>query len=285
MGAAFFDLDKTVIARSSVLAFGRHFRREGLLSRATVVRGLYAQVVYMLVGADEEKMERMREAMLALTRGWERDRVAAVVRETLEETVTPLVYAEVLDLFAEHRREGRKIFIVSSSPIEIVEPIAEHLDVDEAIATRAAVDDDGRYTGDLEFYAYGSHKATALREVASRDGFDLAECYAYSDSITDLPMLEAVGHPFAVNPDRELAAAARERGWEILEFRNPVSLRDRLPAPPSAPTVAVGGGAALAAAALVAVWLLRRRSAPPSRVDRVRMAGERVVAGVVERVR
>ncbi len=274
--AAFFDLDKTVIAKSSVLAFGRHFYNEGLLSRATIAKGLYAQVVYMLVGADEAKMERMRESMLALTRGWSREHVASIVRETFEQTVTPLIYAEILELFDEHRREGRKIFIVSSSPEEIVLPIAEHLDIDEAIATRAKLDADGLYTGELEFYAYGPYKATAMREVADREDIDLEGSYAYSDSVTDVPMLEAVGHPRVVNPDQELEAVARERDWPILEFSHPVRLRDRMPVPPPGPTAAVGGAAALVTGAVVAAWLVRRRIRP-SRLVRARIGAERAM--------
>lgn len=281
--AAFFDLDKTVIAKSSVLAFGRHFYKEGLLSRGTIMKGIYAQIVYMLVGADEQKMERMRESMLALTKGWSRDHVSGIVRETFEDTVTPLVFAEVLDLFDEHKKAGRKVVIISSSPIEVVGPIGEHLGVDETIATRGRVDDEGRYTGELEFYAYGPFKATAIREMAEREGIDLDASYAYSDSVTDLPMLEAVGRPFAVNPDRELATVAREREWPILNFTQPVRLRDRLPVPPPGPTAAVGGAVALTAGAVAAAWVLRRRR-PKTRLQRVKLAASGAVDDMLERL-
>ena len=209
MEAAFFDLDKTVIATSSVMALGGRFYREGLISKRTIVRGIYAQVVYLLLGADDEKMERMREAMLGLTKGWDQQRVSDIVRETLDEVLTPIIYAEALELIEEHKAAGRKTVIVSSSPIETVEPLGEHLGVDDVIATRARLDSEGRYTGDLEFYAYGPHKADAIREMAVKEGIDLASSYAYSDSVTDLPMLELVGNPVAVNPDRELARIAR----------------------------------------------------------------------------
>ncbi|MCZ7528192.1 MAG: HAD-IB family hydrolase [Acidimicrobiia bacterium] len=258
--AAFFDLDKTIIAKSSVLAFGRPFYREGLLSRRAVVRSAYAQVVYMLVGADEAKMERVREAMLALTRGWDQTHVASIVRETLDEVVSPIIFAEALELLAEHKAAGRKVVIVSSSPAEVVEPLAEFLGADEAICTRAEIDAAGRYTGDLAFYAYGPFKAQAMREMAAREGIDLAASYAYSDSITDLPMLEVVGHPVVVNPDRELARAARDREWEVQVFQRPVRLRDRVPSPPAGPTLAVGGVLAGAGAGLAAYWWWRRRS-------------------------
>jgi HAD superfamily hydrolase (TIGR01490 family) len=258
--AAFFDLDKTIIAKSSVLAFGKPFYKEGLLSRRTIVKGLYAQVVYMLVGADEEKMEKLRSAMSAMTRGWNRDHIAEIVRETLTDVIEPIIYAEALELFDEHHAAGHKIVIISSSPTEVVEPLSEFLGADEAIGTVAAVDADGNYTGELEFYSYGEHKAEAIRELAQRESIDLDASYAYSDSVTDLPMLELVGNPVAVNPDKDLIKEAREREWEIRVFARPIRLRDRVPVPPKGPTIAVGGVIAAAGAGAAVWWWMRRRT-------------------------
>jgi HAD superfamily hydrolase (TIGR01490 family) len=258
--AAFFDLDKTIIAKSSVLAFGKPFYKEGLLSRRAIVKSLYAQVVYMLVGADEEKMEKLRVAMSAMTRGWNRNHIAEIVRETLTDVIEPIIYAEALELFDEHHAAGHKVVIISSSPIEVVGPLAEFLGADEAIGTLAEVDADGNYTGELEFYAYGATKADAVRELAAREHLDLSASYAYSDSITDLPMLEVVGHPVAVNADRDLARVAREREWEVREFERPVRLRDRVPVPPAGPTIAVSSVLAAAGAGVAVWWWLRRRS-------------------------
>src|SRR5205814_7527926 len=128
------------------------------------------------------------------------------------------------------------------------------------IASQARIDDEGCYTGEMAFYAYGENKAVAMRDIAEREGIDLAESWAYSDSATDLPMLEAVGHPVVVNPDRELARVARERGWDVRKFERPVRLRDRVPTPPPAPT-AVGASALLAAGVALLWW--RRRHGPP----------------------
>jgi HAD superfamily hydrolase (TIGR01490 family) len=228
--AAFFDLDKTIIARSSTLVMGRTFFKDGLISPSTVLKGLYAQAVYQLVGADHAKMEQMRRAALDLTQGWDAERVRKLVHETVEEVIAPLVYAEALALIEQHHAAGRDVWIVSSSGEEIVAPFAGYLGVEEILATRSGIDDEGRYDGTLEFYAYGGAKATAIRQVADARGYDLTRCYAYSDSITDLPMLSAVGHPTAVNPDRELRAAATAMGWEARDFTAPVRLRDRLPA-------------------------------------------------------
>ncbi|MDX1658275.1 MAG: HAD family hydrolase [Nitriliruptorales bacterium] len=251
--AAFFDLDKTIIARSSTLMMGRSFLRDGLISPTTVVKGLYAQAVYQLVGADHERMEQMRQAILHLTTGWEAERVQRVVRETIEEVIAPYVYAEALDLLAWHRARGRDVWIVSSSGEEIVAPFAEYLGVDDFIATRGGVDEHGRYDGTLSFYAYAGNKATALRQVAEVRGYDLEGCYAYSDSITDLSMLSAVGHPVAVNPDRELRAAAVAMGWEVRDFHSPVSLRRHLPELQRPRNDVLFGALALAAVGIV-LW-------------------------------
>ena len=259
-GAAFFDLDKTIIAKSSVLAFGKPLYREGLLSKRTIVKSMYAQIVYMLVGADESKMEEVREAMLSLTKGWDQKHVASIVAETLDEMISPIVFAEALELFEVHHRAGRRVVIVSSSPEEVVKPIGAFLKVDDVIATRARIDDAGAYTGELEFYAYGPHKAEAIEEYAARTGTDLGASYAYSDSVTDVPMLAAVGNPVAVNPDKDLEREASERGWEIRKFARPVRLRDRVPVPPKGPTIAVGTVVAVAGAGVASYAWWRRHA-------------------------
>jgi HAD superfamily hydrolase (TIGR01490 family) len=225
--AAFFDLDKTVIARASVVAFGGPLRRRGLVNRRTVARAVLGQLIFLWFGADESKMAKIRESMLEVSAGWDRDEVRAIVEETLTDVIEPLIYAEAQALISLHRAAGDRIWLVSSAPSEIVEPLAAMLGVDGAIASKAEIDEQGRYTGKIEFYAQGEGKASAIRALAESHHLDLDESSAYSDSVTDLPMLKAVGHPFAVNPDRALAKEAKERGWEILEFSNPVRLRDR----------------------------------------------------------
>jgi len=259
MEAAFFDLDKTVIAKASMVAFGRPLYRAGMISRWLVVRALWSQLLFEHRGADEERMRKFRESALRVTRGWDQARISAIVRDTLTEVIDPIVYDEALDLIREHQREGRRVYLVSASPEEIVAPLALYLGVDEAIASRAQLDEDGRYTGEVEFYSYGPFKAEAIRELAVTRGIDLDASYAYSDSATDLPMLEVVGHPSVVNPDRALRREAVERGWPLLSFNRPVSLRDRIPAPSGAAiaTTAAVGLSALAAGA-VTYALLRR---------------------------
>jgi len=255
--AAFFDLDKTIIAKSSTLVMGRTFYRDGLISSSMVLKTLYAQAVYQLAGADHERMEQARHAALELTRGWEADRIRQLARETMEETIAPLAYQEALDLIAAHRRAGRDVWIISSGGEEIVEPFSHFLGVEEVIATRSGIDDQGRYDGTLEFYAYAGAKANAIRQVAEVRGYDLDRCFAYSDSITDLPMLSVVGHPMAVNPDKELRAAAEAMSWQIQEFAKPVRLRDRLPEVKPAGQATAGVVGAVAAALLVWRYVTR----------------------------
>lgn len=263
-GAAFFDLDKTVIARSSALAFGRPLYKAGMLNRRGLIRGAVAQIVYLLFGADERRMERLRGALLALTKGWEKARVEELVQEAIDEVIAPLVYAEALALMDEHQRAGRRVYIISSAPEEVVRPLAAWMGVDDVIATRSRIDEQGRYTGELEFYAFGPWKAEAVRWLAEVEGISLEDSYAYSDGITDLPLLQAVGNPVAVNPDKALRRYAEERDWPVLHFQRPVTLRSRLADLP-APVPILSGALVLAVAAgLVAVAVLRarRRSAP-----------------------
>jgi phosphoserine phosphatase len=152
------------------------------------------------------------------------------------------------------------VYLVSASPEEIVEPLAEHLGVDGCIASRTVVDEEGRYAGEMEFYSYGPFKAEAIRALAEREGIDLDESSAYSDSYTDLPMLETVGHPVAVNPDRVLAKVAREREWEVMQFTKPVRLRDRMSVPSLPLTATAAGITAAAALGALVAWRFARRA-------------------------
>ncbi len=257
--AAFFDLDKTVIAKSSAFVFSKPFFAQGLLNRRTVLESSYAHFLFLLSGADHDQMERMREHLTKMCAGWDVEQVKSIVAETLHELVDPLIYAEAADLIADHKIRGHDVVIVSASGEEMVGPIAEVLGASRTAATRMVVED-GKYTGEVEFYCYGDGKVEAIEKLAAAEGYDLSRCYAYSDSATDLPMLSAVGHPTAVNPDRNLRREATARGWPILAFSNPVSLWARFQSPSSttlAATAAVGLSAVLAGA--ISYRLLRRR--------------------------
>ncbi len=245
--AAFFDLDKTIIAKSSTLAFSKPFQAGGLISRRAVLRSAYAQFVYLVGGADHDQMEKMRQFMSQLCAGWDVATVREIVADTLHNIVDPLVYDEAVSLIEEHHLAGRDVVIVSTSGAEVVGPIGEMLGADHVIATRMEIED-GRYTGGIAYYAYAEEKARAITELAEMRGYDLDRSYGYSDSVTDVHMLEVVGHPHAVNPDKELRRIAGSRGWPVLVFTKPVALRSRVPLPPAKPALAalaVGGAVAM----------------------------------------
>ena len=234
--AAFFDLDKTVIAKSSTLAFSKPFYDQGLINRRTVLKSAYAQFLFLMSGADHDQMDRMRNYITNMCAGWDVEQIKSIVGETLHEIVDPLVFAEAANLIADHKLCGRDVVVVSASGEEIVGPIAKGLGATHAMATRMVVED-GKYTGEVAYYCFGEGKVRAIQELAAREGYALEHCYAYSDSITDLPMLEAVGRPTVVNPDRALRKEAVARGWEVLTFSRPVRCATdsppRRPAPPS----------------------------------------------------
>jgi HAD superfamily hydrolase (TIGR01490 family) len=258
--AAFFDLDKTIIAKSSTLAFSRPLFKAGLLNRTALAKAGIAQAYYQMFGADHDQLERVRREVAELTKGWDRQEIERLVAETVDEVVSPLVYEEALALIGEHQRAGRRVVVISSSPVEIVKPLCTYLGIDDVIGTRPEIDEAGKYTGNIDFYAYGPGKAVALAELAQAEQISLADSFAYSDSATDLPMLEAVGHPVAVNPDRELREIAAQRDWQVLEFRREVTLRDRLAAIPKPVPVISGAAVATGLAAALAVWALKSRS-------------------------
>jgi HAD superfamily hydrolase (TIGR01490 family) len=258
--AAFFDLDKTIIAKSSVLAFGKPFYQNGLLNRRAVLRSAYAQFMFALAGADADQIERMRAYLTSMCSGWDVAQVREIVSETLHEIIDPIVYDEAVELIAMHKAAGRDVVIVSTSGEEVVTPVGAMLGADDVVATRMVVAD-GKYTGEIERYAYGPEKAVAILQLAEQRGYDLAGSYAYSDSATDVPMLEAVGHPYAVNADRALRKIAVERDWPLLTFSNAVPLRERIsglrPEHPVVSATVVGAG--VAAAGLV--WFTTKRRA------------------------
>lgn len=258
--AAFFDLDKTIIATSSAAAFSRPFLATGLMNRGAVLRSAYAHFLYMIAGADEDQTERMREYLSQLVAGWDVAQVSAVVADTLHEYIDPYVYSEAMQLIAEHHAAGRDVVVVSASGSELVEPIAAALGADHAISTRMEIVD-GRYTGHINFYCYGENKAVAMRELAEREGYDLSRSFAYSDSITDAPMLQAVGFAYAINPDRVLRRLAEQEGWNVLTFARPVSLWHHLPVSRSSLVIASALVGAATATGVILRIALRRRAA------------------------
>jgi HAD superfamily hydrolase (TIGR01490 family) len=222
--AAFFDLDKTIIARSSTVALTSTLIAEGMLRRRTVLRSVYAQATYQIGAAGQTQSERLRHLLGGIIAGWDAARLGSLAREQLADKIAPQVFDEAAELIQSHRDAGRDVVIVSASSRELVEPIGAMLGADHCLATRMEVKD-GRYTGGTDFFNYGPAKVEAMTSLARREGYDLSRSYAYSDSITDLPMLESVGHPAVVNPSRPLRKVAEERGWEVVRFAPPESVR------------------------------------------------------------
>jgi len=215
--AAFFDLDRTLLRRSSTLALAGSFRDYGVIGRASLAKAALWQLLFVARGASAEAVRRMAEDGLMLLRGFTPEQMQELVADALEPVLRPLVYREPLDLVHAHRERGEPVFIVSAALQEIVDAIAADLEFDGALGTICEVVD-GRYTGRSIRSLHGEAKARATVELAEERGLDLGASTAYSDSHTDLPFLEVVGHPVAVNPDRELRRVAASRGWRILEF-------------------------------------------------------------------
>jgi HAD superfamily hydrolase (TIGR01490 family) len=215
--AAFFDLDRTLLRRSSALALAGSFRERGMISRWQLAKAAFWQLLFVARGASHEAVRRGAEDGLIVLRGWTPEDMRSLVADALEPVLRPLVYAEPLRLVQQHRERGEPVYIVSATLQEIVTAIADDLGFDGALGTQCEVVD-GRYTGRALRALHAENKAASVRELAAVEGFDLAASTAYSDSHTDRPFLEAVGHPVAVNPDRALRRMAAARGWPVLEF-------------------------------------------------------------------
>jgi HAD superfamily hydrolase (TIGR01490 family) len=211
--AAFFDLDRTLLRRSSALALAPAFRAHGLISRRQVAKAAAWQLLFMARGASHQAVRRAAVDGLAILRGFTPEEMRAIVAESMELVLRPLVYAESFDLVERHRSRGEPVYIVSATLQEIVEAIADDLGFDGALGTVCEVEN-GAYTGRALRALHAEGKARSIGEL----GHDLARSTAYSDSHTDMPFLEAVGHPVAVNPDRALRRIAAARGWPIMEF-------------------------------------------------------------------
>ncbi len=221
-GAAFYDLDKTIIAKSSTLAFRRPFALAGLIGPTDSLAGAAAQAYYRVAGASGGQLDESKARLSDMIRGWPVAQVEALVAGTVEQIIAPYVYIDALKTIRWHKENGRLVVVISASPREWVEPIGYMVGADRVIATQLKVEG-GEYTGDVLFYAYGEQKAVAMRALAEAEGIDLSDSWAYSDSFTDVAMLESVGHPVAVNPDSELRSEADQRGWDTVQFMRPPS--------------------------------------------------------------
>jgi HAD superfamily hydrolase (TIGR01490 family) len=206
-----------LLRRSSTLALAPAFRRYGVITRTQVAKAAFWQLLFIVRGTSKERVRSASEEGLMLLRGFSPEQMRELVADALAPVLRPLVYDEPLRLLERHRERGEPSYIVSAALQEVVEAIAADLGFDGALGTVCEVED-GVYTGRGVRSLHGEHKALAVRELAEERGYDLARSTAYSDSHTDLPFLEAVGNPVAVNPDRALRRVAAERHWPVLRF-------------------------------------------------------------------
>jgi HAD superfamily hydrolase (TIGR01490 family) len=228
--AAFFDLDRTLISGSSAFSFGIAAWRADLMPTRRLLRDAVAALSFRFSGSTDEKAVQVRARILDAVRGNRQSDLVALNVDIIPKLMLK-VRPEARELLDLHRRAGRNTYIVSASPQELVEPLAAAIGKTGGIGTVSAVDDTGVYTGELAGpFVYGPGKVTAMREISEWEGYDLNMSYAYSDSASDLPMLEAVGFPVAVNPETRLAAIARKRGWLVEHWsRAPGGPRPLLP--------------------------------------------------------
>jgi HAD superfamily hydrolase (TIGR01490 family) len=255
MEAAFFDLDKTLLPGASLFPLAREMYRQRYFTIRTIARLATDQVWYRVAGKEAAgPMERARAASLEVIAGKPRSEVVEFGRGVAREELLPRLYPQAVELLSRHKRAGREVYIASSSPEDYLEILADELGIDGVIGTRAQVID-GKYTGELDGpMVHGPEKAARVERLAKERDIELSRSFAYSDSINDLPMLELVGNPVAMNPDRRLAAEARRRGWQVMDFR--VARRRTLIA-----SAAGVGAAAAGAAGYAAGYVVGRRRA------------------------
>ena len=217
-GAAFFDLDRTLMAGSSGMHFGRAAFRTGMVGRRQLMRWGVDHLRYRLQGSTDEKTEALLAEIKVLLNGVPERDIARMAPDLLA-GLLPRMYPQMIDEVRRHQDDGRATFIVSAAGNELVALLARVLDMEGGIGTAYAVDANGLLTGDLDGpFMYGEGKVAAMRDFAASHDIDLGESWAYSDSASDLPMLRAVGNPVAVNPDEELTVIARQEGWRIMRF-------------------------------------------------------------------
>jgi HAD superfamily hydrolase (TIGR01490 family) len=215
-GAAFFDLDRTLIRRSSMLALAPTLKRHGLIGWRSLARASVWHAVYLVRGVSSRELSSVAEQTFRLMRGWPVAELEALIAEQIE-PLAALAFPDAITRMRAHQARGERAIVVSSSLAELVVPLAQRLGLDGAIASRAEIED-GRFTGRIESFLHGPAKAEAVRAYAAEHGIELADASAYTDSRSDIELLQAVGHPFAVNPDRALKRSAEAEQWPVLRF-------------------------------------------------------------------
>jgi HAD superfamily hydrolase (TIGR01490 family) len=215
--AAFFDLDRTLMAGSSGLHWVRAAYRAGLVSRRQLMGDAWANIKFRLRGSTDEETAAIGERMGAFLEG-RRVRDLERLGPQVLAGILPRLYPRMLEVAYEHQDAGRRVFICTAASQDLAEMLAHVLGFDGGAGSKIEKRN-GVYTGRFDGpFCYREGKPKRMREIAEADGIDLSESWAYSDSESDLPMLRSVGHPVAVNPDAELARVAKEEGWEVMRF-------------------------------------------------------------------
>jgi HAD superfamily hydrolase (TIGR01490 family) len=253
--AAFFDVDNTMMQGASIYWFARGLAARNYFTTGDLARFAWQQAKFRLLATEHAgDMSHAKEAALAFINGWRVADVERLADEIFDELMAPRIWAGTRKLAQRHLDTGQRVWLVSAAPVEIGRVIAARLGLTGAIGTVAEVVDGaytGRLVGDL---MHGPAKAEAVTQLAVVEGLDLSRCAAYSDSANDLPMLTTVGHPVAVNPDPALLRQARDRGWEVRDFRT-----GRRAVKIAVPSTAAAG---LVAGAVTAGLALHRRRHP-----------------------
>jgi HAD superfamily hydrolase (TIGR01490 family) len=252
--AAFFDLDKTLIPGSSLFLLARGLYERDLFRVRDIVRFGWGQVLFRLGKERTGSMEMSRASTLEFVTGCSQKELQSWGREIAEERLLPRVYEDIIQVIEEHRQRGDLTFLVTAAPIELADLLAECLGMTGSVATVSEVDQDGFYTGRLAGpVMHGPEKAKGVASKAAEFNLNLLECAAYSDSINDLPLLQSVGHPHAVNPEAELRRIAVRRGWPVHELRT--RRRALLIGVPAG----VAGAAIFSGGVALGMWFERRR--------------------------
>jgi HAD superfamily hydrolase (TIGR01490 family) len=217
--AAFFDVDNTMLQGASVYHLARGLYRRKFFSTAEIARKGVGQLRFRLQGETPESVANARSSALSFIAGHRVSEVQILVEEIFDEVMADRIWPGTLALAQQHLDAGERVWLVTAAPVEVARLIARRLGLTGALGTVAA-QRDGVYTGELVGdILHGPAKAVAVRSLALHEGLDLASCAAYSDSVNDLPMLELVGHPCAVNPDGKLRRHAEAAGWRIRDYR------------------------------------------------------------------
>src|ERR1700744_4672858 len=210
--AAFFDLDRTLMEGSSAFQFGRAAYRAGLMRRRQLLADGWANLRFRLKGPSDDEPNALRNRVSASMQGIRVRDLERLGADVLA-GILPRIYPQVLAVAHEHQDAGRRVYIVTAPSQALAQLLAVVLALDGAIGSEFSAVADGFYTGEpTGLFIYGAAKATAIEELARREHLDLSKSYAYSDSVSDLPMLRTVGHPVAVNPDAALLGIAGEGG-------------------------------------------------------------------------